>query len=258
LCLRINDKTILIDPMLGPNASPIAPFATKRFSENTLSIIDELPAIDILMYSHDHYDHIDYDSFKRLSSKVNKYFVALGVGRHLVSWGVDPDKITEFDWWQNAEFGDLKITFTPSRHFSGRGVSDRTKSLWGGWVFKTPNHNIFFSGDGGYGSHFEEIGKQLGPFDFGFIECGQYNELWHAIHMYPEEAIQAAIDSRVKVAMPVHWGAFSLAMHHWKEPIDRFVGEAEAKNLDIVTPNLGQLFNLESNGKDNFWWRAVE
>ena len=258
LCLRINDKTILIDPMLGPNASPIAPFATKRFSENTLSIIDELPAIDILMYSHDHYDHIDYDSFKRLSAKINKYFVALGVGRHLVKWGVDPDKITEFDWWQNAEIGDLKITFTPSRHFSGRGVSDRAKSMWGGWVFTTPKHNIYFSGDGGYGSHFKEIGKQLGPFDFGFIECGQYNELWHAIHMYPEEAAQAAIDAGVKVAMPVHWGAFSLAMHHWKEPIDRFIAEAKIKNLDVVTPSLGLIFDLESKGKENYWWREVE
>ncbi len=258
LLLRIDQKNILIDPMLGPNASPIAPFATKRFSENTLSIIDDLPEIDILLFSHDHYDHIDYESFKRLAAKVNKYFVALGVGRHLVRWGVDPEKITEFDWWQNAEIGELKITFTPSRHFSGRGVSDRAKSLWGGWVFKTPNHNIYFSGDSGYGSHFEEIGKELGPFDFGFMECGQYNELWHAIHMYPEEAVQATIDAGVKVAMPVHWGAFSLAMHHWKEPIDRFLAEAKIKNLDIVTPSLGQIFDLQSNGKDNFWWREVE
>ena len=255
LLLRINDQNLLIDPMLGPNASPIAPFATKRFSENTLDIIDQLPDIDVLLLSHDHYDHIDYDSILKLKPKVKKYFVALGIARHLRRWGIEDDLITEFDWYEENAHADIKIIYTPSRHFSGRGISDRAKSLWGGWIFRTADHNIYFSGDGGYGNHFKAIGEKYGPFDFGFIECGQYNELWHAIHMYPEEAVQASIDAGVKIAMPVHWGAFSLAMHQWTDPVERFVVEAEKKGLPIFTPLLGQIFEFNEINNNLHWWK---
>ena len=132
--MRLKDKTILIDPMLGPNTTPIAPFATKRFSENSLSMIDDFPEIDLMLITHDHYDHLDYDSIQKLKEKTKKYFVALGVKRHLVRWGVESDLITEFDWWNDAPFEDIHITFTPTRHFSGRGLKDRAKCLWGGWV----------------------------------------------------------------------------------------------------------------------------
>ncbi|WP_237332513.1 MBL fold metallo-hydrolase [Zobellia amurskyensis] len=222
ILMRMNAKTILIDPMLGSNASPIAPFKTKRFSENTLDLIEDFPEIDLMILSHDHYDHLDYDSIVKLKRKTKKYYVALGVKRHLVAWDIDPELITEFDWWNDATFNDIQITFTPSRHFSGRGLTDRAKSLWGGWTFKTANHNIWFSGDSGYGSHFKEIGEKLGPFDFGFMENGQYNEKWHQIHMFPEESVQAALDAGVKKVMPVHWAGFALAQHSWKEPADRF------------------------------------
>ena len=195
MLMRVNNKTILIDPMLGPDAAPIAPFKSKRFSESTLSLIDQFPEIDLLLLSHDHYDHLDLASIKKLKPKVKQYYVALGCGRHLEHWGIDPVQIREFDWWDNASFEAINITFTPSRHFSGRGLRDRFKSLWGGWVFKTETESIYFSGDGGYGKHFKEVGEKLGPFDFGIMECGQYNEQWHQIHMYPEEAIQAAIDA---------------------------------------------------------------
>jgi len=151
LLMRIANKTILIDPMLGPNTTPMTPMATKRFSENTLDLIDDFPEIDLIVLTHDHYDHLDLASIEKLKHKTKHYYVAVGVKRHLEAWGVKSDSITEFDWWQSQTFEDIEITFTPTRHFSGRGLTDRGKTLWGGWVFKTSNENIWFSGDGGYG-----------------------------------------------------------------------------------------------------------
>jgi len=256
LLMRWLNKTILIDPMLGPNASPIAPFKTKRFSEKSLDIIDQFPEIDLILMTHDHYDHLDKASIDKLGSKTKKWFAAIGVGRHLESWGVPNSDIQEFDWWDNAIFEGIEFTFTPSRHFSGRGLNDRAKSLWGGWVMKSETHNLYWSGDGGYGDHFKEVGERFGPFDFGFMECGQYNELWHQIHMYPEEAAQAAIVARVKRALPVHWGGFPLAMHHWKDPINRFEAKSRAIGLDIATPEIGQLISPET--PTEFWWHNHE
>ena len=256
--IRINGKTLLIDPMFGPNAAPIAPFKVKRFSKNTLDIIANLPEIDLVLFTHDHYDHIDLESIKRLQSKVKQYFVALGVKRHLVKWDIKAEKIKEFDWWQTQTFEGLKITFTPTRHFSGRGLTDRAKSLWGGWAFKTDKENIWFSGDGGFGNHFIDIGEKLGPFDFGFIECGQYNENWHAIHMYPEESVQAAIDAKVQKTMPVHWAGFSLAQHPWKEPIERFMEAGIAKKLKFISPKIGQLVDLSEKYHFEKWWENIK
>ena len=254
--MRMNGKTLLVDPMLGPDTTPIAPIPTKRFSKNTLQLIDEFPEIDLLLLTHDHYDHLDFDSIQKLKPKTKKYFVALGVKRHLVRWGVSPDLITEFDWWENQVFENINITFTPTRHFSGRGLTDRVKSLWGGWVFKTEKENIWFSGDGGYGEHFKEVGKRLGPFDFGLMECGQYNEEWRSIHLFPDEAVQAALDAGVKKAMPVHWAGFSLSFQHsWFEPGDDFVKFAKEKNLDFVLPTIGMQLNIDSDVKEE-WWKS--
>jgi L-ascorbate metabolism protein UlaG (beta-lactamase superfamily) len=192
-----------------------------------------------------------------LIPKVSQYYVALGTARHLIDWGVDEDKITEFDWWDNDSFADISITFTPSRHFSGRGLTDRAKSLWGGWVFKTNTESIYWSGDGGYGDHFKEVGSRLGPFDFGMMECGQYNENWHQIHMYPEEAVQAALYAGVKKAMPVHWAGFALAQHHWKDPIERFTAEAKLEGLEILTPRIGEQFSYTAQDKGR-WWESLD
>lgn len=257
ILMRISGLTLLIDPMLGPNTSPIAPFATKRFSENTLDLIDEFPEIDLLLLSHDHYDHLDYDSIKKLKSKTKHFYVALGVARHLIKWGVDASKITEFDWWQLNTYEGIDITFTPTRHFSGRGLTDRSKSLWGGWAFKTAEENIWFSGDSGYGTHFKEIGKRLGPFDFAFMECGQYNKNWHEIHMYPEESVQAAMDARAHKIMPVHWAGFALAQHDWTDPINRFIQEATKQNIAYGHPAIGALFSYYEM-VNNRWWDALK
>ncbi len=256
--LRINNKTLLIDPMLGPNTTPIAPMPTRRFSENTLELIDQFPEIDLVLLTHDHYDHLDLASIRKLKSKTKQYFVSLGVKRHLVSWGVDAKRITEFDWWDMQPLGDMAISFTPTRHFSGRGLTDRFKALWGGWVFQTEKENIWFSGDGGYGDHFAEVGRRFGPFDFAFMECGQYNDDWHPIHLFPHEAVQAAQDAGVKKAMPVHWGGFALSYHHtWKEPVEDFVAAAQENELPYLTPKLGELFTSSSADSEP-WWRGYE
>jgi L-ascorbate metabolism protein UlaG (beta-lactamase superfamily) len=255
ILMSLNNKIILIDPMFGPDAAPIAPFKVKRFSDSTLDLIDDFPEIDLVLISHDHYDHLDYESILKLKEKTKFFYVALGVKRHLVSWGIDSKKITEFCWWDEVIFEEIKITFTPTRHFSGRGLTDRAKSLWGGWALKTEKENIWFSGDSGYGTHFAEIGKRLGPFDFAFMECGQYNENWHQIHMYPEESVQASLDAKVKNRMPVHWAGFALAQHLWTEPVERFIEKAKAEKLNFMVPKMGEIFS--SSSTNNFkWWDA--
>jgi L-ascorbate metabolism protein UlaG (beta-lactamase superfamily) len=254
--MQLNQHTILIDPMFGHDAAPIAPFAVKRFSEHALKVVEEFPQIDLVLLSHDHYDHLDYDSISKLKDKVSCFYVALGVKRHLVSWGINPDIITEFDWWENKVFKDITITFTPTRHFSGRGVGDRAQSLWGGWVLKTAQENIWFSGDSGYGRHFKQIGDRLGPFNFAFMECGQYNENWHQIHMYPEESVQAAIDADVQNCMPIHWAGFVLAQHSWTDPVERFTAKAAIEKLNTIVPKIGELFTAKTI-KTEKWWKGV-
>ena len=253
LLFNINGTIIFIDPMMGPNASPTAPFSTKRFSENTLEILDELPDIDYLILSHDHYDHLDLESIEKLMPKTKHYLVALGVARHLESWNIPVEKITEFDWWQSFDTGNIKITFTPSRHFSGRAIIDKAQSFWGGWVFETPTEKIYFSGDGGYGEHFKEVGKKMGPFDIGFMECGQYNENWHDIHMYPEETVKASIDAKVNSVVPVHWGAFALSQHPWDESVNRFAKEAEQTDITPNYPKLGQCYTIKQVNNERWW-----
>lgn len=254
LLLQLEGYNFLIDPMFGRDAAPIAPFASPRFSEDSINLIDSLPKIDAVFLTHDHYDHLDYASIKKLNKSPKMYFVALGISRHLERWGIPKAQIVELDWWEETYFKDIKIVFTPSRHFSGRGTRDKAKSLWGGYVFKTENHSIYWSGDGGYDDHFKEIGNKYGPFDWGFIECGQYNEYWHQIHMFPEESVQAAIDSATKTAIPVHWAGFSLAMHHWADPVIRFYKESEKQDLNYLTPQLGEIVVLGETQKNTQWW----
>lgn len=251
--INMNGTIILIDPMLGPDASPTAPFKTLRFSEDTLPLADELPDIDLVLLSHDHYDHLDMDSIIKLKDKTKHFYVALGIKRHLAEWGIDENTVTEFDWWDNHEYGDVTFTFTPSRHFSGRSLTDKQTTLWGGWVISTKEERIYFSGDGSYGQHFKEIGEKLGPFNFGLVECGQYDELWPEAHMTPEESVQAAIEAKIQVAMPVHWGAFSLSGHPWKDPIERFTMHAKDKSLTVCHSAPGDTFCCADSEWPQWW-----
>lgn len=216
--LEIDGKKILIDPMFGESPAPHPALGTKRYSKELPIPIEKLPFIDAVIISHDHYDHLDYESIQKLKGKVGQYFTPLAVGNHLTSWGIPKENIHEMNWWDETNFQGLQLTCTPARHFSGRGLFDRATTLWSSWVIKGEKENLFFSGDSGYDSHFKEIGEKYGPFDIALMECGQYNEDWKAIHMMPEETIQAALDVKSKLVLPIHWGAFTLALHDWTDP----------------------------------------
>lgn len=256
LLLQIEGTTILVDPMFGQDTSPVGPFTSKRFSEGSLEVIDQLPAVEAILITHDHYDHLDYKSIRKLKDKVKRFYVGKGVGSHLRRWGVPDEQITEFKWWEMNELLNLQLTLTPSRHFSGRGLTNRNTTLWGGWVIKSTGASVYVSGDGGYAPHFKEIGEKYGPFDVGFMECGQYNENWHQIHMYPEETVQAAIDAKVQQAIPIHWGGFTLALHTWTDPIERFTKEAARLEQKIITPEIGEIVSLEEDREWQNWWTA--
>ncbi len=253
--LQMEGQNILIDPMFGNVPAPHPWLGNKRYNKELPIEIEKLTQIDAVLISHDHYDHLDYGSIQKLKDKTDKFYVPLGVAAHLISWGVATEKVHEFNWWQETEQNNIQLIFAPARHFSGRGFTDRWTTLWGSWIIKGKNENIFFSGDSGYDTHFKEIGEKYGPFDFAMIECGQYNEKWEAIHMMPEQSAQAAKDVQAKVMMPIHWGAFSLALHTWTDPVERVTKAAEKLNMPIITPKIGQIFSLKDNQKyHESWW----
>jgi len=252
--VEIDGKRLLLDPMLGKIASPISFLGPTRFTDTLPISIDDLPEIDAILISHDHYDHLDYPSIQKLADKTGHFFVALGVGAHLERWGVPAEKITEMDWWQEASFEGLTFVATPSRHFSGRGFSDRMQTLWTSWVIQGQRDNIFFSGDTGYFDGFKEIGAKYGPFDITLMECGQYNELWPNIHMMPEQTVQAHLDLKGKLLMPIHWGSFALAMHSWTDPIERVSKRARELRVPMTTPRIGEPIILDRSIPRTAWW----
>jgi len=255
--LEMNGLKILIDPQLGKAASPL-PLTVKRFTKEVPISAKELEEIDLVLLSHDHYDHLDYSTILTIKDKVKRWIMPLGVGSHLRKWGVDASLISEHDWWDTVEYKNLTFTCTPNKHFSGRKTNDRNKTLWSSWAIKSPFHNIFFSSDSGYWHGFKDIGDHLGPFDFCMVECGQYNHLWRENHMFPEESLQAFIDLKGKLMLPIHWGAFSLAPHDWREPVERLLKAAEEKNIqNITTPFIGESIVLDEEYPKRFWWRKV-
>ncbi|PWJ58658.1 L-ascorbate metabolism protein UlaG (beta-lactamase superfamily) [Dyadobacter jejuensis] len=251
--IELDGKRILIDPMLGHVAAPVS-FGSKRFAYQNEIPIDQLDAIDVVLLSHDHYDHLDYPTILRLKDKVRHFITPLGVGSHLKAWGVAPENITELDWWEESRRDGIRYTACPARHFSGRGLTDRDATQWASWVLQSEAEKIYFSGDGGYGTHFAEIADKFGPFDFAMLECGQYNPAWSNIHMMPEETVQAGLDLKARLSMPIHWGAFSLAPHAWTEPITRFTKAADRQKLPYVLPTIGQRFALGQQFPKSLWW----
>ncbi|MGI9547447.1 MAG: MBL fold metallo-hydrolase [Flavobacteriaceae bacterium] len=254
--LQINHKNLLIDPMFGDVPAPHSLLGASRFSSELPIEVKKLPKIDAVLISHDHYDHLDYESIQLLKDKVGKFYTPLGVGTHLEAWGVSEDKIVELDWWQETIFDDLTFINTPARHFSGRKFTNRQSTLWSSWVIQSDTEKIFFSGDSGYDSHFKTIGAKFGPFDFAMIECGQYNKLWPDVHMFPEETALAGVDLKAKKIMPIHWGAFKLALHSWTDPVERVTKKANELNLPLITPKIGEAFLLnETVVNTQLWWK---
>ncbi|WP_027084722.1 MBL fold metallo-hydrolase [Cohnella panacarvi] len=254
--LKLGGLTLLLDPMFGKAPSPFPFIGGKRYGGKLPFDIDELPEIDAVILSHDHYDHLDYGSIRKLRGKVKQFIVPLGVGAHLVRWGIARDRIVEADWWDELAYEGLKLACAPARHFSGRSVNDRYATLWCSWVIESEEARIYFSGDSGYGPHFKQIGEKYGPFDLTLMECGQYDTRWHLIHMLPEETVQAHQDVGGKLMLPIHWGAFTLALHDWTDPIERVLKAAAASGVTVTTPRIGQSVPIgSSNYPSDKWWK---
>lgn len=251
--IRINGRTILVDPVFSGYASPFS-FTGKSFKGSDVYTVDDMPDIDLLILTHDHYDHLDYNTVLNLKSRTKAICTSLGVGSHLRYWGIDPAIITEFDWWEDKKvFDNIHLTAAPARHFSGRSFT-RSKTFWSSFILRSGEHNIYIGGDSGYDLHFKTIGDKFGPFDIAILETGQYGTAWPYIHMMPEEAVQASIDLQAKVMLPVHWGKFALAMHPWDEPIRRVIAKAKELNVKVTTPSIGEPVVLNESYPDKQWW----
>jgi L-ascorbate metabolism protein UlaG (beta-lactamase superfamily) len=255
--IHLDGKNILVDPVLSDRPSPVQYAGSPSYRGANVYAAEDFPPLDAIIISHDHYDHLDYNTIVKLKDATKMFYVPLGVGEHLEHWGVEPLRIHEMDWWESFLLPDgMELVATPARHFSGRGFS-RNKTLWSSYVLKSKNHKLFIGGDSGYDDAFRQIGEKYGPFDMVMLETGQYDKQWPNVHMMPEETVQACIDLRGKAFLPVHWGRFTLALHPWNEPVERALKEADRKGVEIITPFIGEVVLLDSTHTTNRWWKEL-
>lgn len=255
LFMQLEGKKILVDPVFSGYGAPVS-FANRAFNNTDQYTVDDIPELDILLISHDHYDHLDYETVKALIPKSKQIVTALGVGAHLELWGAKLEQIWEGDWNDVYTVNDsMKIHVLPTQHFSGRTLK-RNQTLWASFAFITPNHRIFMGADGGYSPTYQLIGQEFGPFDLAILENGQYDEQWHAIHAMPEETATIAEELRAKRVMPIHNSKFKLAHHEWTDPMDRLLAASEGKFYDVLTPMIGEELNIDSpNVTTHTWWK---
>lgn len=254
-CFRLQVNVFCRTPFFY-RASPL-PFGGNPFAQKQPTLPADFPPLDAVLISHDHYDHLDYRAIQELKDKTGHFYVPLGVKAHLQRWGIADDKITEMDWYETAALDDVNIMLAPARHFSGRNFNNRFTTLWGSWVVKSPSFSLFFNGDSGYGKHFAEIGERFGPFDVVLMENGAYNSSWAQIHMQPAQSVQAALDVRARMVLPIHWAKYDLALHEWREPIERFMAAAKNKPLQVATPHLGEVFDYRAPPQRD-WWKTAK
>ena len=255
--VEIDGVRVLLDPVFAERVSPL-PVGPRRFHAPPIALAD-LPRIDAVLISHDHYDHLDMDTVRALAARGSRFYVPLGIGAHLERWGVALAQIEELEWWQERTLRGVRVVCTPTRHYSGRGLSDHSATLWSSWSVVGPQHRFFYSGDTGYSAQFREIGARLGPFDIAFIKIGAYGPgaSWIDIHMPPEQAVQVSRDVRGKRLFPVHWSTFNLAYHDWDEPVRRTVAEARRSGVELVTPRIGEWVDADRPFVSTAWWEAV-
>ena len=232
--LEVDGVRILTDPVWGERASAVEWAGPRRFFAPVIAL-EELPVPEVVVISHDHYDHLDRGTLRRMRGWDTRFVVPLGVGARLVGWGVPAARITELDWWEATRVGALEVACTPARHASGRGLFDQDRTLWGGFALRGPRHRVYFSGDTGMFPGFQAIGERLGPFDLTLIEAGAYDRAWPDWHLGPEQAVRAHALVGGGVLLPIHWGLFDLAAHGWTEPIERVLAAARAAGAQVVT-----------------------
>lgn len=255
--MQIDGKKILVDPVFSGAASPVA-FTTKAFAGSDVYTTDDMPEIDYLFISHDHYDHLDHKTIVKLKPKIKKVFCGLGTGEHLEYWGYDADILVEKDWHETVHADEgFTIHTVPSRHFSGRGFK-RNQALWMSFILQTPTMKFFIGGDSGYDTHFAEIGEKFGPFDLAIIENGQYDKSWKHIHLMPDEILKAATELKAIRLLPVHSCKFSLALHAWDEPLHLISENSKTELLDVLTPMIGEAVRLHDRDQEfKLWWRDI-
>ena len=255
--MQLGGKKILIDPVFSSYGSPVF-FVNRAFPGSNIYTAADIPELDILAITHDHWDHLDYATVIDLKPKIKNIVVPLGVGEYFEQWGFDLDRLHEEDWDSTVELDGLRIHILPSQHFSGRFLTTNP-TLWCAFAFETPSKKIFVSGDGGYGSHFKAIGQKFGGFDLALMENGQYNIRWHAIHMLPNETAQAAVDLGARQVITSHNGKFALAMHPWQEPLEAMTELSRDKNYERLTPMIGEKVLIgRSDQKFDHWWQRME
>jgi len=237
LLIQLSGKYFLTDPVFSQRVSPVQWLGPKRFHPVPMDI-DEIEEIEAVIISHNHYDHLDEASIKQLKDRVHNFIVPLGIGNKLIAWGVDKNKITQLDWWENIKLDEVELIATPAQHFSGRGITDRDKTLWSSWVIRNQRHSLYFSGDTGYFPGFKEIGEKYGPFNYAFMECGAYNKLWRDIHMMPEDSLQAFKDVKGKIMVPIHNATFDLSTHAWFDPMEKISQLAREHNMNLLIPEM--------------------
>ncbi|OHX16303.1 hypothetical protein BI344_12855 [Chromobacterium sphagni] len=257
--LEIDGLRVLTDPVWGPRASPSRLAGPKRFQPVPVPL-RQMPPIDLVLVSHDHYDHLDYPTIRELAKRDVPFVTSLGVGAHLEAFGVAPQRITELDWWESYRHptADLTVTATPSQHFSGRGLKDRNATLWSSLAIRTPRHSVFFSGDTGLTDEFAVIRDRLGAFDLVMLEVGAYHPAWGDIHLGPDNALKALDLLGGGAFLPVHWGTFNLAMHAWDQPAETLLSLSAQRNVQLLMPRLGEAVEPSHADKATPWWREVD
>ncbi len=256
--LQVNGDRFLVDPVLSGHASPV-PFFGKAFRGTNLYTPDDIPHINYLLITHDHYDHLNYETVSALRNRIDTVICPLGVGEDFEYWGFDKNKIIEKDWNESIPLANKCTLHTvTARHFSGRGFT-RNQTLWTSYVLETPDFRIYMDCDGGYGGHFSDISRQFGPFDLAFIENGQYNELWQYVHKTPEEAVKAALDLLARQVMPIHSAKFAESSHAWDDPLIRFTKLSDSLHLRTLTPEIGELVHFTDTTQIfSKWWEGVK
>ena len=255
--LKLRGAFFLTDPVFSERASPVQWAGPKRFHAPPIAIAD-LPPIQAVILSHDHYDHLDHAAIRQLADRVEHFVTPLGVGDRLIEWGVDAARVQQLDWWQSTEVAGVQLVATPAQHFSGRSLSDGNRTLWASWALLSPEVRVFFSGDTGYFDGFQRIGERYGPFDLTLMETGAYDENWAKVHMFPEQTLQAHIDLRGRWLLPVHNGTFDLAMHAWTDPLERIVALGATHGVDVTTPHMGEPVQITAMNRGSLWWSTVQ
>ncbi|QGN49535.1 MBL fold metallo-hydrolase [Micromonospora sp. WMMD558] len=254
--IEIEGRRVLLDPVWSDRCSPSTLVGPRRLHQPPVRL-DELPPLDAILISHDHYDHLDLATVRELTARQDAPFVVpLGVGAHLDRWGVPADRVVELDWSDSHRIGSLTLTAAPAQHFSGRGLR-RDGTLWSSWVVAGAHRSLFYTGDSGYFDGYAAIGAAYGPFDVTLMQIGAYDRAWPSIHMFPEEAVTAHLDLRGGLLIPVHWATFNLALHDWSEPVDRLWAETKARDVRLAVPRPGERVVVDDPPPVDGWWQAV-